>query len=186
MSFLPNDYQIPSSGGRYFKLQPGENRLRILDSPAMGYEYWVVDASGKRSPVRRPMGHRFDREELEGSADAQAPKHFWAMPVWSYRDNAVMVWEATQKSVIKAIRDYVADDDWSNPREYDFVVTRSGEGMETEYAVKPKKPTDLPEAAAAAWLDVRASGFDLRELFDGGDPFQASEEILIEDIAVPE
>jgi hypothetical protein len=38
MAFLPDNYSVPASGGKYFKPASGTTRLRILSEPVLGYE----------------------------------------------------------------------------------------------------------------------------------------------------
>lgn len=180
--FLPDKYEVPASSGRYMKLQQGENRFRILGSPILGNEYWT-EQNGKKSPVRKRMGEKIVTADLEES-DGRAIKHFWAMPVWSYRDNSVQILEITQKGLQKAVKELASDEDWGNPRDYDLSVLRQGEGMETEYSVVPKPKKKLEEAALNAWKETQADGFNLEALFGGGDPFTFGTEapITIEEV----
>ena len=42
MGVLPSNYKVPKSGsgGVYVKLEPGENRFRILEAPTTGFIVW--------------------------------------------------------------------------------------------------------------------------------------------------
>src|SRR4051812_35941062 len=111
--FLPPNYELPQSTGKYFKPVIGENRLRILGKPIVGNVGWHEDASGKK-PVRQPSGAAFQI----GSVDPETIKHFWAMPVWNYRDGKIQVWELTQKTIMAAIQTYAKDGDWGDPTSY--------------------------------------------------------------------
>lgn len=186
-NFLPNNYEIPSNSGRYMKLVKGENRFRILDSPIIGNEYWNLE--GK--PVRLRPGDTVVPDAIRPNKDGSPAslKHFWAMPVWSYTDKSVMVLELVQKGILKSIKELAEDDDWGNPRNYDLVVNRDGEGLETEYSVKPKPAKDLDDDIKIAFANVVKAGFDLNELFINGDPFapntiteKTNDEINIDDI----
>jgi hypothetical protein len=167
MAFLPDNYSLPTNSA-YMKFEAGDNKFRILDSPILGNEYW----NHANKPIRKRLGEEIDIADIRVEEGRSAEvKHFWALPVWSYKESKVMVLEITQKGVLTQIRDYVADEDWSNPREYDFLVTKTGSGLETKYAVKTKKPTPIEETVAKAWYEVQSKGFDLNELFHSGDPF---------------
>jgi len=192
--FLPENYEIPSSGGNYYKLEQGENRFRILASPLMGNEYW----NHENKPVRRPTGIRIIitdiREEKDGSLGRV--KHFWAMPVWDYKSESVKILQITQKSILTAIKELAKDEDWGTPLNYDLSITRTGEGLETEYNVKPKPAKFLEKNARDAWEKLQADGFDISELLESGDPFNptkrstdkkegaATEESISDDIEI--
>jgi hypothetical protein len=70
---------------------------------------------------------------------------------------------------MSAIQNLTKDEDWGSPFNYDIKVTRTGDKLETEYAVSPKPKTPVkPEIASA----VASTPFDLDALFVGGDPFK--------------
>lgn len=158
--FLPADYKIPVSGGKYFKPQDGKNKLRILTSPILGTVGW--DKSGlKPAPVRCRM-----KEKLPDGLES--PKHFWAMVVFDYADSSVKIWEITQQTIQKAIRELATDEDWGSPVEYDLTVTRTGSGMETEYMVNPTPKKALSNEAQVAFKSMT---INLEALYAGDDPF---------------
>lgn len=174
-TFLPAGYEIPEVSN-YMKFEIGENRFRALSSAITGSEYWVTDPkTNKRSPKRvRPDG-RLPVEELElnpKTGEPEFPKHFWAFVVWNYKAKKIQILEITQKGIHKRLRSLVKDEDWGSPLNYDIVVKRSGEGLETEYEVipKPAKETDpmILEEFSRAQINLEA-------LYDGSDPFKKKE-----------
>lgn len=169
MSFLPDDYVVPSNSLYINKMEAGDNQFRILDSPILGNMYWNHNSK----PVRKPLGESIVLEDIAPNKDGSAgeAKHFWALPVWSYKEKKVMIWEITQKPILNGIKELVADEDWSNPREYDLLVAKKGSGLETKYSVKSKRPSEITEDIAKAWYEVQSHGFDLKELYHSGDPF---------------
>jgi len=72
---------------------------------------------------------------------------------------------------MKAIRNLVNDEDWGDPKNYDLVVTREGEGLETEYSVNPKPKTELDKGIQVFYKDLN---INLEALFDGDDPFSTN------------
>jgi hypothetical protein len=164
--FLPKDYNVPDNGGNYMKFQPGENRFRVLASPILGYVYWTTDATGGRKPNRIRMSERVPANVI--LADDDDPKHFWAMPVWNYQDEQVQILEITQKGLMKSIRQLAADADWGSPVNYDLVVTKSGQKLETKYSLQPKPAKPLDEGITRAFTDMH---INLDALYDGKDPF---------------
>jgi hypothetical protein len=168
------------------KFLPGENRFRILSSPILGNELWIA-----KKPVMKPLDVPFTREELENAdtnvdGTPRTPKHFWAMPVLDYKDKAVKVLEITQATIQSAIKDLAADPDWGSPTGYDLVVSRQGEGMNTEYGVIPKPAKPLPDAAKELWDRAVEEGFSLEALFDGGDPFVPEAPVPVKAVPAPE
>lgn len=186
--FLPDGYTPPAAEGNYFKFQLGENRFRPLSSPIMGYVWWVNAEGQPRQKGEKPgKGDKPVRVPMSGKVPAEAAdtfKHFWAMIVYNTQDNRIQILEITQKTVQAAIKNIVSDEDWGNPvgdKGYDFVVTRSGEGLETEYTVLPKKPSPLPEGVMDK---LKEMAINLDALYQGEDPFlkQVDEEVDPEDI----
>lgn len=180
-TFLPPNYTVPTSGGRYMKLVDGENRLRILSSPVVGNEYWNND----NKPVRRHMGDPIDIGDIRPEKDGSLGKvkHFWAMPVWDYKDSSIKILEITQNTIQKAIKELASDEDWGSPIGYDLVINRQGEGLKTEYGIVPKPAKALDKSIVAAWKDLQEAGFDLEALFRGEDPFapQQATRTVVED-----
>jgi len=121
---LEATYSVPSNGeSSFMKLVKGENRFRVLGKPVMGYLYWQDD----RTPVR-----------IKTAAEAPAgekPKHFWQIPVWS--SDAVKILDITQATIQKQLAELDRSREWGNLLEYDVVVNRNGDGMDTTYMVTP-------------------------------------------------
>lgn len=165
--FVPADYEVPKGNNKFFKPKPGENRVRILDKPLLGYVGWVQEGT-KRKPVRREV------PEFAGiPVELEKVRHFWALPVWDYASKTVSVWEITQSSIQTPLRNLARDPDWGPPMHYDIAVVRTGEGMDTEYAVVPKPKKALGKEAREAWEEASKT-FDLTELFKNGDPFKGT------------
>lgn len=160
MNFLPEDYESPKSNSGYMKIQEGDNKIRILTSPIIGWEDWTPD----RKPIR------FRREaKPDKPLDPKKPlKHFWAFIVWDYATSRISILEITQASVRKAIESLSRDEDWGSPFNYDIKITRSGKGVDTEYEVKP---VSLRELDLKIKEEFEKLPICLEELFVGGDPF---------------
>lgn len=170
-NFLPENYEVPSTSN-YMKFEEGENRFRILGSSIIGYEYWKTQADNSRKPVRVKMGIPIPVEELEENpktGEIEIPKHFWIFPVWNYDAKKVQLLEVTQKTIQRAIRGYVKNKKWGNPKDYDIIVTRIKNGTKTEYTVStnPKEPVseDILKAYELVTINLDA-------LYEGKDPFK--------------
>lgn len=164
-NFLPENYDVPASGGSYMKFKDGENRFRILASPILGWEYWVSDMDGNRKPLRRRMDKPFTTAEVD---EPEKIKHFWAMPVFNYSTKHIEILEITQKGIQKKLRALARDEDWGSPLGYDLVVTKSGQSLETEYEVIAKPAKAVEESVEKAFESMT---INLEALYDGGDPF---------------
>jgi len=174
MSFLPENYEIPSADTGYMKFVKGENRFRVLSSAIVGSETWIEDKDGNRKPKRWPLNENVPVEEIGDTI-----KHFWAFVVWNYNDEKVQILEITQKSIMKSIQALTKDEDWGSPKDYDIVVTREGEGLETEYQVNPKPKKDMDAGIKRFYKDLN---INLKALFKNGDPFSNEEPITDEDL----
>ena len=148
--FLPEGYTIPSTS-QYMKFENGVNTFRILAKPIMGMEFWTTktDDKGvsKRFPNRKRMGETIKMSELEVNPESgkiDSPAHFWAMPVWNYKEKNIQILEIKQTTVLEAIKSYIDNPKWGAPTEYDITVTKSGEILTTKYLADhdPKEALD--------------------------------------------
>ncbi len=88
MNFLPKNYQAPNASNKYMKLEKGENKIRILSQPILGWEDWTLE--------QKPVRFRFDKKPAK-SINAEKPvKHFWAFIVWNYIDEKIQILQITQ------------------------------------------------------------------------------------------
>lgn len=166
MTFFPSaDYKLPTSSN-YMTFQEGENSFRALSSAITGYKYWNT----QNKPVRSKEGWDEVPKDIKREKDGTYHiNHFWAFVVWNYEAEKIQILELTQKSIMRVIESYVKNPKWGSPKEYDFIVTRTGSGLETDYAttVNPKDPLDVKIAEQYAVKKI-----SLEKLFSGEDPFQ--------------
>lgn len=163
MSFLPEDYKTPKNSYNYMKLQDGENKIRILSSPIMGWEDWI-----EKRPIRYHMDNRPSK-----SYDPKKPvRHFWAMIVWNYLEERIQILHITQATIRTNIEALCKDSEWGTPFFYDIKIIRKGEGTDTEYMVNP-----LPHKPLNPMIKIKfhENPCNLDALFDNGDPFAESE-----------
>lgn len=160
MTFLPNDYTLPVSGGNYTKLDQGETKLRILSDAITGYEYWNTE----NKPVRSDQ-YPGDTPDIR---EDSKPKHFWAMVVYNYSTKTVQIWQVSQKSIQNSLLNLVQDSDWGSPKDYDIKIKREGEGLDTRYQLSPSPKSKVSEDITRAY---EAKPVDLKKLFTGEDPF---------------
>lgn len=161
MSFLPEDYKLPSSGGssNYLKLQDGENRFRILTAIVFGWIDWHD---------KQPVRYRFNNKPSKPFNADKPIKHFWSMVVWDYEDEAIKIWEVTQKKIMASLKGMSQGDDWGPPYFYDIKVVKAGKELETSYTVVPLPPKALHPQIED---EFRVKPCCLEALFEGEDPW---------------
>jgi hypothetical protein len=165
MSFLPDEYKVPVSGGNFMKFLDGENCFRVLGSAIIGWEYWTKD----NKPVRSKEKWAEVPQDIKVDKDSKVSiKHFWAFPVWNYEAKAVQVLEVTQQTVMNGIKALVDNKKWGDPKTYDITVTRAGEGFDTTYTVMPNPHSEITDEILAA---CEKKTINLSNLYLSGDPF---------------
>jgi hypothetical protein len=159
MNFLPTDYTAPKSSNYYMKLQEGENKIRILSQPILGWEDWH-----DKKPVRYMLN-----EKPAKSFDPGKPvKHFWAFIVWNYSEEQIQILHITQATIRNSIEVLCKDQDWGAPYFYDLKIIKSGEGKDTEYKVNP-----LPHKPVNEYIikEFKERPCNLEAIFANADPF---------------
>jgi len=178
-NFLPDGYTKPVSNTNYMKLEEGDNTFRILSSAITGYEYWTVENKPVRSkayPKETPNAKR----EKDGSVRV---RHFWAFVVFEYRTKSIKIMEITQKTIMDAMYALILDEDWGDVKAYDIKINKTGEGLETKYAVMPKNKTELAHDVKEKY---EMTPIHLEALYEGGDPFGTEiKEATSDDIPFP-
>lgn len=174
--FLPENYKIPVTSN-YMKFEEGENKFRVLGSAITGLEYWKT-VDGKRSPVRLRPGIAVPIAELETNpqtGELEMPKHFWAFPVFNYADNRVQILEITQKTLQKAIKGYLDNSKWGDPKQYDITVTKTKDNGKTNYTIMPDPKEPVHEDILTQYKNTT---INLAAVYDNKDPFMTVEEYV--------
>jgi hypothetical protein len=178
----PTNYEVPKGDSKYMKFEQGDNKFRILEKPIFGWEGWEAGSDGKDTAKR----FKYDAKPVDlRPFRNQRLNHFWAMPVWNYKSQAVEVLQITQKSILGAIESLCRNEDWGSPLTYNLTVNKTGTTKEdTKYQVSPAPHKAVAQEVVDAFAKVKAAGFDITALYDGGDPFApgVSDEIKPEDI----
>lgn len=168
--FLPQGYEPPKAETGYMSLEEGQNKIWILDSALIGWEYWNVD----NKPVRMPDSPEDIPADIRRNEDGEPEriKHFWAFPVWNTKEERVQILEITQKTIQRAITALVNNEEWGSPvQHYPITITREGEKLDTTYNVTPSPVREMPDEILEEWERVQERGFDLSRLYEGGNPF---------------
>jgi len=165
MSNVYADAKIPDTGGKYLKLsKQAECTFRVLGEPIMGTVGWKK-IDGKDTPIRVPIEEAISVNDVD---DPSNIKYFWAMVVYHNEDKQIKILDITQKTVLKAIKTLASDDDYGDPINYDIKVSKTGEGLDTEYQVTPKPPKKLDDDIAKAYKEAN---INLNALYTNDDPF---------------
>lgn len=157
-TFVPEGYEVNTGSNDFFKFKSGDNKFRILSEASFGLLGWKDN-----KPFRR--GGEFAQikpTEVDEDSRSGKPKinEFLSFYIYSHNDNKIMIMELTQTSVKKAIVDLARDEDWGDPKEYDITVTKTGDGLNTKYTVKPAPKKPLVKAIQSI-VDESAESFDL-------------------------
>lgn len=163
MTRLEEDYKLPENWGGYMKFKQGNNAFRILSKPIIWWEYFNKDNKPQRFEMDKKPEKPTDIKE-DGKV-----KHFWAFVVYNYQTNWVEILEITQTGIMKAMKEFIDNAKRGDPAEYDFIVKREWEGLETEYTVSVNPKESISKDVEEAY---KTMSVNLDALFDGEDPFQ--------------
>ena len=96
-----------------------------------------------------------------------------AVPVYNHDTSKVQILQLSQKSIIRELDSISQMEDYSNLLEWDFVLGKEGNGLNTEYSLRavPRKKNTEP-TVQEAWKEVQAGGFDISRLLSGTNPFK--------------
>lgn len=165
--FLPDGYEVPSGGGGgYTKLEQGETRLRILSAPLF---MWIVWEDGKVK--RLAYAGKESKPDKPTTTPKDSVKHAWAVIVYNYKTKQIEIFEIDKASIQNDIVKYSNDTDYGHPKNYDLKITKSGSGMDTEYATIAAPPNDPSDELVEAFT---ACPINLDNLLEGKDPFLAN------------
>ena len=165
ITFFPEDYKEPKKANNYMQLLEGENRIRILSKPIVGYEDWK-----DKKPVRFTIDN-----EPKKSFDSKRPyKLFIAFIVFNYKEEKIQILHVTQASIRVKIKNLCDDKDWGAPYFYDIKIMKSGEGMETKYAVNPVPHKPIDPYMIQCFNELPCN---LEAIFANTDPFAVDQKV---------
>ena len=171
------------------KLESGGSvRFALLDDqPLEFFEVWGESGEGKYKPFRfvdKPstedveieMGNEYTRKMNREGTGIEPAKFAIAAPVFEHESQEVKIFQATQKGIIKEFDKISQMEDYSDLLAWDFVLSREGTGLKTEYSLRavPRKKGTSP-LIEATYAEAKDSGFDIKELMTGGNPFSPGE-----------
>lgn len=170
--FLPDDYAIPKGSNRYFKFVDGPNRIRILSTPTIGWEYWNTDPKPKSIRFLGKTPPEVKLSDIKPDQNGKRTlKHFWVFSVWDYSDDTLKIASITQKTVIEALYGLIKDKGWGDPTGYDITITRKKEGDKISYSLLPSIPSGVTEDMITAIADCN---IDMAAYIAGENPFKGN------------
>ena len=138
----------------------------------------IIGHASKASPedVEIEMGNEYTRRLNRDGTAPEASKYAIAVPVFNHESQKVEIFSATQKGIIKEFDKISQMEDYSDLLAWDFVLSREGTGLKTEYSLRavPRKKGTSP-LIEATYAESKDSGFDIKELMTGGNPFSPGE-----------
>lgn len=153
--------------GEFYRLEKGSNRIRILSEyEALGKHF----IKGEKQPhicIGKDKGCEYCKM-------GNKPNVKFMIWILDRTDDQVKLAEFGY-SIIKAIGELALSEDWAfetNP-DYDIVIKKSGEGLETEYSVMPSPNraalnTEIKEQVANKVKDVKEIVEKMKEKAGGG------------------
>ncbi|WP_407265211.1 hypothetical protein [Tenacibaculum maritimum] len=182
-SFLPNNYQLPDKSKQFMKIEVGDNIVRFLSNPLIGWVFFSED----KKPIRRaydessPTLGDFSKEELvelkakkRENGEFEGSRHFWIALVWDYKTESPKILEITQITIIRSLIALFNDSDWGDLRKYDVNIQREGTGrFDTEFTIiqKPHKPLNKEIVKTIETLESN-NLLDLTAIWRGEYPFE--------------
>ena len=167
-----------NTGGdrRYLKLNKLPDgkaaKFRFIGEGITGYVAWTVD----NKPLRWEVLPEVLPENIRKNDDGERSARFFiAGTVWDYDAGMFRVVEITQKGLLSDLNKYLADEDYGDPCNWDFQITKTGSGLDTKYETVVKPPSDFAKKQPAAAKEFATLGWDLHRLFDGKHPWATDE-----------
>lgn len=160
--FFPEaNYSIPETSN-YMKLKAeGDHKFRVLSSAIIGYEYFTAD--------NKPVRSKVPFEETPNIKKDGRVSHFWAFVVYNHTAKRIQILEITQKSIQTAMKAYISNSDWGNPKGYDITINRKGTTInDTEYTVMPSPHKPIDSEITKKYESMK---IDLNALYEDLDPF---------------
>tara|TARA_Y100000593_G_scaffold51643_1_gene96994 strand:- start:2475 stop:3059 length:585 start_codon:yes stop_codon:yes gene_type:complete len=177
------------SGGGYLnpsKIQSGTSvRFALLEeTPLEFFEVWGEAQDGSVKPFRftdeptpedieTEFGADYDRRLNRDGTAPEPAKFAIAVPVYNHDAGSVQVLQISQKSINRELDSISQMEDYANLLEWDFVLGKEGNGLNTEYSLRavPRKKGSN-DVLQEAWEEAQSGGFDIGRLLTGGNPFK--------------
>lgn len=174
MSFIPKDEEHLEKKPPYLvlsKADNGEHKIRILSDPINGWLDWIVEPPVKPggkdqwTPVRT-----LPTDKRPPISAEREPIAFWSMVIWNYNENRLVIWDLTQGSIIKKLKELNNSKNFGDPKNYDLIVTKTkSHNGKTTYDILPLPPSPLSERIKEFYEKTPVR---LGALYENKDPFK--------------
>jgi hypothetical protein len=191
MAFLSEMGQaaIKPATGAYLninKIPKGESvKVRLMSAkPVEGFEIWGTGGTASNQ-TRKPF--RFDHEPTPDDIDAafgadfirainpntgtiEVPKYFMALSFYDLATAEIRASVITQKTIQREVSALAAMEEIPDITDIVMVISP----VEKAYSVRNVPLTaQVKKDSDRAWKEALEQGYDLRRLFEGGNPFKA-------------
>lgn len=173
-SFIPKDEEHLETKQPYLVLSKadyGEHKIRILSNPINGWLDWIVEPSlekGKKdkwTPVRT-----LPTDKRPPISAEREPIAFWSLVIWNYNENRLVIWDLTQSSIIKKLKELNNSKNFGDPKNYDLIVNKTKSKKDKpSYDVIPLPPSPLSERIKEFYEKTPVR---LTALYENKDPFK--------------
>ena len=179
INFFEEGHEIPEKRNQFMRFQQGANKFRFIGNPISGFLFFGKvereDGSETVKPYRRPESEgEFTVEEMinreakfQSDGEIEEQKYFVMGLVYNYQKQKLQVLEITQKSILKALKSYIRNEEYGHPSGYDITVSKEGEGLKTDYTIVASPPKPLSEEIENLAGEVSC---DLEKVFAGEYP----------------
>ncbi len=179
INFFEEGHEIPEKRNQFMRFQQGTNKLRFIGNPISGFLFFGKvereDGTETVKPYRRRESEgEFSIEEMinreakiKSDGEIEEQKYFVMGLVYNYQKQKLQVLEITQKSILKALKSYINNEEYGHPSGYDITVSKEGEGLNTDYTVVASPPKAVSEEVEDLAGEVSCN---LEKVFEGEYP----------------
>lgn len=178
MSWLPKSYKEPSIGKDFLspsKIEEGHPvKIRVLghfDHPETAVYGWSTWESTKDKNVCHRVECTDEARAQLISKGYDKPQIFWALLVYNWEEMRPQVFEFTQATIRKKLKEIFEEESLGSPLTYDIKIGKTGAGKNTEYTVLALPQLPLPDEVAE---QISASKCNVANLFTGEEVFGAT------------
>jgi len=168
-----NEIKVEDKPSDFMKLKEGLNTVRITTKVVFLHEtHRFQDDEGKF----KIKPHAEENCQLCLNGNEKKQRYAWI--VLDREDGKVKILDVGW-TIFKVVHDLSHDPDYGNPTEYDLKITKTGQGLDTEYSVIAS-PKRVPLTEDEEIL-VAGAGLDLEKIFGGGKQSKPLGEVVSED-----
>lgn len=190
LSQRARENSVTSGGGDYLnpsKVKAGSSvRFHITsEEPTEFFECWGEASDGSVKPFRfsddpspadieAEMGPDYFRRMNRDGTAPEPVKMVIAFWVYNYDTEKIELCSLSQKSLIRELDSISQMEDYQPIDDFDFILGKEGSGINTVYSLKAvNRKKDKVEAVSSSWNAALETGYDIRKLLIGENPFKS-------------